>query len=628
MTRAAVLFPATLALCLLAGGGAAWGLAKAAEALTQARADAALARLGADWATAEADGLALALSGAAPDAQAWKAATEAAADAAPLASLDVAALRPVCARPLPVETEAPAEAPPPVATEPVVLAYDGLRLTLAGPAAPSLLEALAEALADAAAEAGRAAPELVDATLPMERPAPDRLALVLAVARALPLAREATAEVGNGLLDFQAVVEDAEAGEALETALRRDAPPDATLLLSIDAPPPVFSPYRFVISLRETGLTVLGCDMPDADSRALALDALIPLGAPEGPRGRALCRIGVGAPSGQWAVAAVAGAEALAELGAGRFELVDTEARLVGLPPSRAWQTERAGKRLAATLPPGFTLRVIAPAAGPNVPRRGGDAGAPVEWFSAARSETGLALSGGAPDEASLAAIRAYAHARLGPEVEADGLKTVEAAPPAAWRRASLAALEALGPLEQGEAGFDGETLRVAGLSDDPAAAARVEAALAPARDAGVATRSEVSIDPVRAAERLPLPPAACLARLTAEVEAAPVVFAPGSATIEPESKGVLDGLAAALRRCAGIVVEIGGHTDSQGRETTNLALSQARADAVLDALLARGAPYQALAARGYGEAEPIADNATEAGRARNRRIAFSEAAP
>ncbi|MEM6744077.1 MAG: OmpA family protein, partial [Pseudomonadota bacterium] len=277
-----------------------------------------------------------------------------------------------------------------------------------------------------------------------------------------------------------------------------------------------------------------------------------------------------------------------------------------------------------------FALRLVAPAAGPGLPRRGERED--VDWFTAALAEDGLVLSGGAPDPASLAAVKAFAHARLGARLaaplEAEALKTVEAAPPAAWRRAALAALEALGPLEQGEAGFDGSVLRVAGLAEGPAAAARVEAALAAARQAGVATRSEISVDPRRAAERLPLPPVACLDRLGAEVARSPVVFPPGSAEIDAESAPVLDRLAAVLRRCAGVVVEIEGHTDSQGRESTNLALSQSRADAVLDALLVRGAPYRALRARGYGEARPIADNADEEGRARNRRIAFSAAPP
>ena len=78
------------------------------------------------------------------------------------------------------------------------------------------------------------------------------------------------------------------------------------------------------------------------------------------------------------------------------------------------------------------------------------------------------------------------------------------------------------------------------------------------------------------------------------------------------------------LRRCVSGRIEIGGHTDSQGSKGLNQRLSRARAEAVLDALLARGVALDRLAARGYGEEQPVASNETEIGRARNRRIVFT----
>ena len=66
------------------------------------------------------------------------------------------------------------------------------------------------------------------------------------------------------------------------------------------------------------------------------------------------------------------------------------------------------------------------------------------------------------------------------------------------------------------------------------------------------------------------------------------------------------------------------GHTDAQGSEAGNLALSRSRAEAVLTALIAANVPPGHLIAKGYGEARPIADNATAVGRALNRRIEFT----
>ncbi len=69
--------------------------------------------------------------------------------------------------------------------------------------------------------------------------------------------------------------------------------------------------------------------------------------------------------------------------------------------------------------------------------------------------------------------------------------------------------------------------------------------------------------------------------------------------------------------------MEVGGHTDSQGDAARNQLLSEQRARAVADALIAAGVPAERLAARGFGSNRPVGDNSTEAGRAANRRIGY-----
>lgn len=98
--------------------------------------------------------------------------------------------------------------------------------------------------------------------------------------------------------------------------------------------------------------------------------------------------------------------------------------------------------------------------------------------------------------------------------------------------------------------------------------------------------------------------------------------FASGSARLGAGAQGSLKLLAAALRGKAGIRVE--AHTDSQGADAANLALSQRRADAVRDALAAAGVPAARMQATGKGEADPITGNDSAAGRARNRRVEVS----
>lgn len=102
--------------------------------------------------------------------------------------------------------------------------------------------------------------------------------------------------------------------------------------------------------------------------------------------------------------------------------------------------------------------------------------------------------------------------------------------------------------------------------------------------------------------------------------------FVTGSAKLDKPSLAVINDIAGLVLHCTqayGMRVTIGGHTDSDGDENENFALSVARANAVRNALAERGIPPQKMVAIGYGETEPIASNDTEEGRAANRRTTF-----
>ena len=102
------------------------------------------------------------------------------------------------------------------------------------------------------------------------------------------------------------------------------------------------------------------------------------------------------------------------------------------------------------------------------------------------------------------------------------------------------------------------------------------------------------------------------------------ILFQSGSARLADESVAAIDELAGYLRLCPEAVVHIEGHTDADGPEDLNLALSVARAETVVEALIERGVAFRRLYAVGYGESRPIADNDTAAGKRANRRIAFT----
>ncbi len=101
------------------------------------------------------------------------------------------------------------------------------------------------------------------------------------------------------------------------------------------------------------------------------------------------------------------------------------------------------------------------------------------------------------------------------------------------------------------------------------------------------------------------------------------VFFATGDATLSPEAIATLERAVAAFKKYPLPAVEIGGHTDSIGDPASNQALSEARAAAVRDHLVAAGIAPERLTSIGYGQSQPAADNATAEGRAANRRVAF-----
>ena len=99
--------------------------------------------------------------------------------------------------------------------------------------------------------------------------------------------------------------------------------------------------------------------------------------------------------------------------------------------------------------------------------------------------------------------------------------------------------------------------------------------------------------------------------------------FATASASILPESEEQLNNIAAVLKAYPDVNVKVGGYTDNTGDPAANRKLSQQRADAVRQALIGKGIGAKRMVAEGYGSDHPVGDNATEEGRAMNRRIAL-----
>jgi len=98
------------------------------------------------------------------------------------------------------------------------------------------------------------------------------------------------------------------------------------------------------------------------------------------------------------------------------------------------------------------------------------------------------------------------------------------------------------------------------------------------------------------------------------------VFFSTGSYKLLPKSFKSLNDVASILKADESLMIDIDGYTDSQGSDELNQTLSENRAKSVKDYLVSKGIDESRLKSTGYGETNPIADNKTAAGRAKNRR--------
>lgn len=101
------------------------------------------------------------------------------------------------------------------------------------------------------------------------------------------------------------------------------------------------------------------------------------------------------------------------------------------------------------------------------------------------------------------------------------------------------------------------------------------------------------------------------------------IQFQTGKADIKPTSYGLLNQIANILIMNPTYLIEVQGHTDAVGTSESNLMLSDSRALAVRNYLVSKGVNPNTITSKGYGEDKPVADNATKAGKAKNRRVEF-----
>ncbi len=423
--------------------------------------------------------------------------------------------------------------------------------------------------------------------------------------------------VRPGVVTVDTVVDDIAEQAQLEEELMDVVPEHLELALNISAPRPVISPFVFDFELEgETGI-LRKCAAETRQDKADLLRAVSALDVEGG------CDVGLGAPSPDWAEAVTLSLSALDQLGAGSLRIENADILLTGPVGGDEPGFEAVAQELRSALPAVFSLTSVLPP--PELEEDSGEVGAPPK-FTAVRTEgTVIRLRGDVLDETMQSAVRAYAEAQFGFDTVVDETE-MNADLPDGWPKRVLTGIEALSLMTSGQLEVTEDRLLISGT----ATTERIRDELRALFDTALPAQIEIDMNiEIKAAEVRPVRGSmqlyeACADQIDELLSVAQITFPPGSTEIAEESQSLIRNLATILQACPGARFEIGGHTDSQGREESNMALSQARAAAVMSALLDLELELVFLESRGYGETQPIADNETELGRAMNRRIAFT----
>ena len=229
-----------------------------------------------------------------------------------------------------------------------------------------------------------------------------------------------------------------------------------------------------------------------------------------------------------------------------------------------------------------------------------------------------LTLSGYVPDNNVHAMIAAAAARKFFSEKVVDNLKASVGAP-GGFVNAVVPALGELSRLSTGTLVVSDREVKLSGDALYDAAANQIRTGLARELPQGFQLKADISVKPPSA----PVDATVCQQLFSELLAKGKIRFESGRADIVPDSAGLLDRLIETALRCPVANIEIAGHTDADGDDASNRALSEKRAQAVTDYLVKAGLPADRFTAVGYGSTQPVAANDTDEGKAQNRRIEF-----
>lgn len=223
-----------------------------------------------------------------------------------------------------------------------------------------------------------------------------------------------------------------------------------------------------------------------------------------------------------------------------------------------------------------------------------------------------IVVTGSVPDEAAHVALITKVREIFGRDRVVDNLSVGGVVAPPNWTQHAVAVVTPdLKAITRGQISMNGTNLTISGQVDSEAVRQEIASNMAGSLTPNHIVKNGLQV--VASKQNL-------LDKVLADRT---VEFESGSARLTPYGALIVDEIAATMKALGTGQFQVIGHTDNQGQHDLNVALSLARANAVRNHLSSKGIDPAHIATRGEGPDFPVASNATEAGRARNRRIVF-----
>ena len=399
----------------------------------------------------------------------------------------------------------------------------------------------------------------------------------------------------------------------LKEYIKSRAPPSLPVEMSFYQPRELISPFTFQIEINNGLLQYSDCVVADEESKNRIAEIAEKLSA----KAVQECLVGLGEPSSQWAEALEKAFSVSPQLVNAKvvFDNLNISVILDHSFPEKEY-TEILNS-ISNTFPSEFVLSFI------KLSNDGGNDLSSNRVVATLSPEGLLKIVGPIGEELDKELVANFAKVRFGSENASISLYKVGSLPDD-WGFRIIAGLEGLRELKNGILNVTPNLIEIRGKTYKKFSSAKITKVVGD--KIGYDQRLSISVDYIDLPKPVDdsLTASQCVNKIEETLRVRKIKFEPGSDRVDLAGHETLDDIAKILLNCGDIRLEIGGHTDSQGREQMNLNLSQSRANSVLFELQRRRVLTKNIIAKGYGESQPIASNDTEQGREINRRIEFT----